>query len=137
MRKRETPEERAAREKIADLERKAERERYIASLPQRMHETKKKIFQLGGRAEIDTDSKGFILIINYDNRDTGCRIETTIGYESDPWELDNIEHQLDREIVLRQEREARIILAQQVFDRLTEEEKKAMLENFHLIRRAF
>ena len=137
MRKRETPEERAARQQIADLEKKAEQEKYIASLPSRMHEAKKKIHHLGGGAEIDADSVGFILIVNYDNRSTNCCIEATIGYNSEPWELEELERQLDREITLKQEKDARIALAQQVFDRLTKEEKDALSENFHIIRRLY
>lgn len=137
MRKRETPEERAARQQIADLEKKAEHEKYIGGLPARMHEAKKKILQLGGTAEIDIKDNNFVLVVRYDNKETGCCIETTVGYKSDIWEMEELESQIAYEYRLREERAARIALAQQVFDRLTKGEKDALSENFHIIRRLY
>lgn len=140
-----TPEQKAERKalKIAaeaaariqrELEEKKRIETFKAGLPKRLMDAQALALKLGVLTRVELTETGPSVSFKYEDHSGKFYINDTLTYESEEWDVENIESTLDQLDKKHKEYEARRLVAQSVFGNLTEEQKSAVKEFIHYLR---
>ena len=107
-------------------EREAEVAAYKAGLPKRLMDAQARATKLGVRSEVSLTETG--PEVTFYNDESGHYIETTLSYNSNDWEVESLE----RDLQLLQDRrdlaEKRRACAQSAWNNLSEDEKSCLRE---------
>lgn len=122
---RETKEQRLAREAQYQVEREAALAAYRLTVPARLAAAEQLARSLGISTTITLSEGG----PNVHFRDDNSGFDDFANYLIDDWELENLEERLAGLKRAQEERAARRVLAQAVWDRCTPEERVALKEN--------
>ncbi len=104
---------------------------YVASVPKRLMDATALAGHVGVSTEVNLTETGPSVRFHTDGEHY---IESTITYDVDEWELESLEGDLTRIKEQQDAREARKVLAQNIFDKLDVHEKTAIRENIHYLR---
>ena len=117
----------AADQKIKwEFERAAELSAYKAGLPKRLMDAQARASKLGVKSEVTLTETGPEVV--FYNEETGHYIETTLSYNSDEWEVEALEHDL-QQLQNRQDlAEKRRAVAQSAWSNLTEDQQSCLRE---------
>ena len=115
-----------------EFERAAELAAYKAGLPKRLMEAQGRASKLGVRNEVTLTETG--PEVTFYNDESGHYIETTLSYNSDDWEVESLE----RDLQLLQDRldlaEKRQAIAKSAWNTLDEDQKSCLREYINYMR---
>lgn len=138
MAKKLTPEEKlarkaeiAAREATAHLEYEQARATYKANLPRRIKDAQNLATVLGVATHIELINSGPSVRFEYEDHTYNLYVDTILTFDSDEWEIELLEEDLVKIKEKKDAYEARRVLAQEAWDKLTVGERLAIKE--HLI----
>lgn len=140
-----TPEQKAASKRLkaqaaADAQMKARFEeetaaaKYKAELPKRMMDAQALALSLGVNVEIELTAIGPQVTFRCRNESDNQYVEKVIGYDTEEWELDYLERELQGLKKAQDEREQRRYFAQAAFSILTNEQKTCIKEFIHYLK---
>lgn len=140
-----TPEERAMRKalKLAEeanartayeAERVAADAVYKAGLPKRLMDAQALASSCGVATHVELTANGPSVRFEYEDHSRKSYIDEKLTYQSEEWEVECLEGHLRALKAERDAAAARLVLAQSVFNRLTDEEKVAIKENIAWLR---
>lgn len=140
-----TPEEKAAKKLAREAERAAEEQRYKeeraayeaaykASIPKRIKDAEKLAHNVGVAVHMELTETGPEVRFEYENHSKKIYIDRTLTYNSDEWELEDVETDLVRIKTEQDAYQARKAIAQAVFDTLSPDQKFALKEHIHYLK---
>ena|ERR1017187_6512136 len=103
---------------------------YKASLPKRMMEAEALASHLGIAVHVSLTATGPSVRFEREDHHNNSYIDTTITYETEEWELECLEGTLKKLKDEKDAYDARRVVANGVWDRLSDEEKIALKEHF-------
>ena len=140
-----TPEERALRRaaRLAleaeanqrwEAERAAQMTAFKAGLPKRLMDAQALASYCGIAVHIELIESGPSVRFEYEDHHNKFYIDSTLTYDSDEWEVSDLEGSL-ASLKAKQDKEAaRRVLAQSAFAKLTDDEKSAMKDYIHYLK---
>ena len=109
-----------------EFERDAELAAYKAGLPKRLMDAQARASKLGVRNEVTLTETG--PEVTFYNDESGHYIETALSYSSDEWEVEALEHDLQRLQDRLDLAEKRQSVAKSAWGNLTEDQKSCLRE---------
>ena len=117
----------AADQKIKwEFERQAELAAYKASLPKRLMDAQARALNLGVSTNVSLTPTG--PEVSFYNEEKGHYIETTLSYDSDEWEVECLERDLQQLQDRKDLADSRRAIAQSAWSTLTEEQQSCLRE---------
>ena len=121
--------------KVYELQQQEHLAMYKASIPKRMMDAQALASILGGVAvHLKLTETGPSVRFEYENHRSKIWIDDTITYDTEEWELECLEAKLMEIKVARDACEARLIVAQGAWNRLSDEERAAIKEHHLYLR---
>jgi len=127
----ETKEQRKMRMCAKAVETKVAEELYKASLPKRMMDAHALAQKLYVNVSLKLGNNGPILTFHDENKGF---YETKINYDTEEWEIDIVERNLNEIVAANDAAALRYQIAKAVFDTLTLEQKDAIKEHIYTLR---
>ena len=112
-----------------ELQQKEHLAMYKASIPKRLMEAQALAVKLYVSVHVSLVASGVAVRFEFENHHKKIYIDDTITYETEEWELDVLEKQLADMNAERIAAEARLIVAQGIWNRLSAEERAAIKEH--------
>ena len=109
-----------------EFERAAELAAYKAALPKRLMDAQARASKLGVKSEVTLTETGPEVV--FYNEETGHYIETTLSYNSDEWEVEHLESQLQTLQDRNDLAEKRRACAQSAWNNLDDDQKACLRE---------
>ena len=107
---------------------------YKASVPKRLMEAQALASWLGIAVHVSLTATGPSVRFEEENHHDKLYIDETITYETEEWELESLESTLASLKAKRDAYDARRIIAQGAWSRMSEEERAAIKEHIHWMR---
>jgi len=107
---------------------------YKASVPKRLMEAQALASWLGIAVHVSLTATGPSVRFEEENHHDKLYIDETITYETEEWELENLEATLASLKAKRDAYDQRRIVAQRIFSNLSDEEKICIKEHIHYLR---
>jgi hypothetical protein len=140
-----TPEEKEARKLAKKAELEAEKLRYEqeraaqiaaykAGLPKRIKDAQILAYHVGVASHVELTETGPAVRFEYEDHLHKIYIDRTLTYESDEWEVEDVEVDLQKIKAQQEAYAAQRSVAQSIFGNLTPEEKTAIKEHIHYLK---
>lgn len=125
---RETKEERAVREAKQAAVAEARREAYLATVPKRLMDAQALARSLFVTTEVNLGPAGPVVHFEYDNPKYHCFIDTTLTYQTEEWELESFERQLQELKDTLEGEKKRLQRAVEVWSTLSDNDRTVLKE---------
>lgn len=129
----ETAEQKAARREREEAAAQAALEAYLATVPKRLMEAQALANSLYVSTNVTLAADGPVVHFEYESEKYKCYIDSTLTYQSEEWELESLEGQLQYLKKSVDDESARLVIARAAWEKLASHEKVAIKEFIHLM----